>query len=172
MKKLFLILFAVLTVSIGQAQTVAALTPDTTGTLLGSAPGTVHTFTSPKITGDYKAWSIEVYVTTTGTHATDSTHAQMYGSMDGTNYFPLTYALMGVPRLVGAAFAASTFSYYQGTAGNLTTGTKLSSAGTGAGGWTWNVLTPCPYKYIAVKITQYKALSVLTVNRCHIHLVK
>lgn len=172
MKKLFLIMFAFQMMGAAQSQVVATLTPDTTGTILGSAPGTVHRFTSPVITGSYSSWSVEVYVTTTGTHATDSTHAQMYGSMDGTNYFPLTYALMGVPRLVGAGFAASTFSYYQGVAGALTTGTKLSSAGTGAGGWIWNVLSPCPYRYIAVKITQYKAASILTVNKCRLHLVK
>ena len=170
MKKLLLLL--ALIVSIAASAQEVNLTPDTTGTLLGSAGGTVHTFTSPKINGSYQAWAIEVYVTTTGTHATDSTRVQMFGSMDGTNYFPLTYALMGIPRLVGAAYAASTFKYYQGTAGNATTGVKLSSEGTGAGGWTWNVTSPIPYRYVSVKITQYKASSILTVNKCRLHLYK
>lgn len=171
MKKILLICLMLFAVAVS-AQTTVNLTADTTGTLAGSATGTVHTFTSPIITGSYSAWSIEVYVTASGTHATDSTRVQMFGSMDGTNYFPLTYALMGVPRLTGVAYAAATTTYYQGTAGNATTGARLSSAGTGAGGWVWNVTSPIPYRYISVKISQYKAASVLTVNKCRLHLNK
>lgn len=151
------------------AQVIVSLTPDTAGTIIGvdhatTAGGNVHKFTSPQITGGYQAWAIDVYVTASGTHATDSTHVAVYGSYDGTNYFQITD--LGTPWLIGSGvYYGSTYS------GNTYMGVRLSSTGATAG-WGWKVASPMPYRYIQVKISQYKKLSILTVNRCKLHLFK
>lgn len=143
------------------AQATISLTPDTTGTIIGTAAGNYHLFTSPIINLGYDGFAIEVYATTSGTHATDSTHVEVYASEDGTNYFMLTD--LGTPYLI------STAKYRAAT----TVGYKLSSEGTGAVGWVWKASdATLPYKYIRVKVTQYKVGSILTVNRCKLHLFK
>lgn len=161
MKKIFLLLALVIASYAVSAQTTVSLTPDTTGTIIGTAAGNYHNFTSPVITNAYQGFAIEVYVTTSGTHATDSTHVEIYASEDGTNYFMLTD--LGTPYLISTAKYRSAF----------TVGYKLSSEGTGAVGWVWKgSASTLPYRYIRVKVTQYKVSSILTVNRCKLHLFK
>ena len=172
MKKL-LILFSVLIFAAFQvdAQTTINLTPDTTGTIIGvdnavTTGGNMHKFTSPVITQGWR-WGVYVYVTTTGTHATDSTRVEIWGSQDGTNYFRLKYEDVGRPALL------STAKFYYGVAvTGFTTGVKLSSEGTGAVGWYWTPTTVLPYRYVQVRIYQLKAGSILTVNKCQLHLFK
>lgn len=159
MRKL-MILFAFMAFwMLAGAQTTISLTPDSTGTITGTATGKMHEYTSPVISGRY-SFAVEVYVTTGGTHATDSTQVYVYGSMDGTNYFQITD--MGTPWLLGTAkYSASRKCGY-----------KKSSEGTGAVGWVWHPDTDLNYRYIKVTIEQFKAASVLTVNRCKLHVFK
>lgn len=166
--KTFLLIAALILFSVvSQAQYMIALTPDTTGTLSVTSTNTsvMHKFTSPRITS-LMQYSLDVYVTASGTHATDSTHVSVWGSMDGTNYFQIT--TLGTPWLVGyGAYYATT--YLLGSASAYTyTGYRLSSAGATAG-WAWTPQLWMTWRYIQVRITQYKALSVLTVNRCYLH---
>lgn len=159
MKKFILIVMVMFLAVATHAQTIASLT-SAKDTIHGNGAGNTRTWTSPAVTQGYRAWTVEVYVTTTGTHATDSTHAEVYASMDGTNYFKLTD--LGTPYLIG------TSAYYSSTV----VGTKLSSAGTGAVGWVWHMNSPLPYRYIQVKLTQYKLLSIITMTRGKLHLYK
>jgi len=177
MKKLIILSIFSLMWFVVHSQTTVSLTPDTTGTIIGvdnatTTGGNVHTFKSPQITGGPYFWSLEVYVTIAGTHATDSTRVVVYSSMDGTNYTQLTYADLGIPKLAGAGTATATTTYYQGVAPAGEVGARRSSAGTGAGGWNWHPTTPLTYRYIMVKIYQLKALSTCTVNKCRLHLFK
>jgi hypothetical protein len=160
MKKLILIFAALLFTATMHAQIFAAMTPDTAGTIAGMGVGRSHYFTSPAITQGYQAWAVDIYVTTTGTHATDSTNIIIEASEDGTNFFKLTD--------LGTPWKISTAAYYAST----TTATRLSSAGTGAVGWVWKIVSPLPYRYVRAKITQYKDASILTVNRCNLVVVK
>ena len=178
--KSILILFAVLIAFAVQAQipkgTTIVLKPDTAGTIIGvdnavTTGGNVHTFKSGFIQGGPYVWSVETYVTITGTHATDSTRVEVWGSMDGINYSRLKYEDVGRPTLTGAAFAAPTNNFYYGVAvTGYTTGVRLSSAGTGPAGWHWHPTALLSYRFIAVKIYQLKALSICTVNKCNLHL--
>lgn len=139
------------------------LTPDTTGTMTGNAAGLTHYFTSPAITS-YAGWAVDLYVTTGGTHALDSTIVTLEASMDGTNYFKVSEI---TPKLIGTAAYRST-----GVAAIIYTGKKYSSEGTGAVGWVWAATTPLTYKYVRIKVTQYRALSVLTINRAKLSIFK
>jgi len=167
MKKLISLLCALLisTVLLAQTNTIT-MVPDTAGTIIGvdnatTTGGNIHKFTAGVINTGYSGWAVEVYVTTSGTHATDSTRVEVYGSMDGTNYFKITD--LGTPWLLGTA---------KYRAGTDLVGYKLSSEGTGAVGWVWKSAAPITYRYIQVKIAQLKKLSILTVNRCKLHLFK
>lgn len=156
--KTFLLIAALILFSVvSQAQYMIALTPDTTGTLSVTSTNTsvMHKFTSPRITSLFQ-YSLDVYVTASGTHATDSTEVKLYGSMDGTNYFLITTA--GTPWLLNSGI------YYS----SVPMGARLSSTGATAG-WVWTPQLWMTWRYIQVRITQYKALSVLTVNRCYLH---
>lgn len=159
MKKLIFILIAMMIVGAVQSQTIAALT-SAKDSIHGNAAGNSRSWISPQITQGYRAWAVEIYVTTTGTHATDSTNVTLWASMDGTNYFKLTD--LGTPWLIG------TSAYYASTV----VATKLSSAGTAAVGWVWHMNTPLPYRYIKATVTQYKLLSVVTLTRAKLHLYK
>lgn len=159
MKKLIFVIALLVGFVCANAQTTINLTADTTGTIAGTAAGTYHLYTSPIITQGYSGYSIDVYVTASGTHATDSTHIEIYASLDGTNYFKLTD--LGTPYLVS-------YGTYQSS---VTMASRLSSAGATAG-WAWKGTTTLPYRYIQVKVTQYKVASVLTINRCKLHLYK
>lgn len=158
MKKLFLIGLLFLLVLPAISQTTVSLTADTSGTMAGLAAGRTHYFTSPLITQGYH-YAIECYVTTSGTHATDSTTVSVEGSVDGTNFFTLDCS---TPGLISTAKYRS-WQY---------TGYKLSSEGTGAVGWVWKPTTELNLRYVRLKITQYKLLSVLTINRAKLHLFK
>lgn len=160
-KYLFLLAFMAFGLLAG-AQTFT-LTPDTTGTIAGLAGGRTHYYTSPSI-NTYAAWTVDLYVTTGGTHATDSTIVTLEASMDGENYFKVSEI---TPKLLGTSAWRST-----GVTAILYTGKKYSSEGTGAVGWVWAATTPLTYKYIRLKVTQYKALSVLTINRAKLSIFK
>lgn len=139
------------------------LTPDTTGTITGLAGGRTHYFTSPAITS-YAGWTVDIYVTTTGTHATDSTIVTLEASMDGTNFFKVSEV---TPKLLGTAAWRSA-----GVTAIIYTGKKYSSEGTGAVGWVWAATTPLTYRYVRLKVTQYKASSILTVDRAKLSIYK
>ena len=159
MKKIVLISLLLLAAFTAQPQIIARLTADTAGTIAGCTAGRTHYFTSPKITNGYN-FSIEIYVTPSGTHATDSTKVVIEASSDGSTYFTLTD--LGTPFKIGTA------AYYAST----TTATRLSGAGHDAVGWTWTPGYILTHRYVRAKITQYKTGSILTVNRANLHLYK
>jgi len=163
MKRFVFILAALLCFAAAQAQITVNFTADTAGAIAGTAAGTTHYYTSPQVTGTYY-YTIELYVTAGGTHATDSTRVNVYGSMDGTNYYLLTD--LGTPWLI------STAKYRASDPTVATTAYRLSSEGTGAVGWVWHPTTILQYRYIRLKITQYKAASTLTMTRAKLHLFK
>jgi hypothetical protein len=162
MKKLFL-LFAILCLGFAAQAQVVSLTADTAGTLIGQAAGLTHKFTSPAITSNSQ-WAIELLVTPSGTHSTDSTRVQIFGSMDGTNYFQITD--LGTPWLVGTA------KYRGATDAAGLCGYRLSSEGHAQVGWTFMPTTTLKYRYVQVRVTQYKLLSILTVDRAKLHIFK
>jgi hypothetical protein len=162
MKKLFVTLAFLFSVAILMAQTTITMKPDTAGTIAGTASGVTHTFTVGPISGGSYTYSVEVYVTASGTHATDSTHVTLYASMDGTNYFKLTD--QGIPWLLSyAAYNSTDLPTY--------TAKRLSSAGATAG-WVWHPTWYLQYRYYQVRVTQYKVGSVLTINKARLHLFK
>lgn len=160
MKKLIL-LFAVLLLGYcTQAQVMSYtlnMATDSSGVYAGSGAGTVHYCTSPYIGSGAYNWTLELKVTASGTHATDSTEVIVEGSMDGTTYFKLTD--LGTPWL-GA------YSVYYTVP---VVGARLSATGA-VGYWVWHPTVVLNYRYVRFKITQYKVLSVLTVNRAKLHL--
>lgn len=167
MKRLLIVLSLLLAVFVTQAQLrTFTMTPDTTGTIIGvdnatTSGGNMHKFTSPLITQNYNG-GVYVYVTASGTHATDSTRVELWASMDGTNYFRLKYEDVGRPALLGYA------GFYYGVATTgATTGYRLSSAGATAG-WYWKI-DHIKYRYLQARIYQLKAGSILTVNECKLH---
>jgi hypothetical protein len=167
MKKLIALFSALLISTMLLAQSnMITMVPDTTGTIIGvdnatTTGGNIHKFTAGVINTGYSGWAIEVFVTATGTHATDSTRVTVYGSMDGTNYFKITD--LGTPWLLGGA------AYRAGTD---VAGYRLSDGGGATGGWIWKVASPMTYRYLRVQIAQFKKSSILTVNRCKLHLFK
>lgn len=162
MKKLFLTIAFLFSVAVLMAQNTITMTPDTAGTIAGTAAGVTHKYTVGPITGGPYPYAVEVYITASGTHATDSTHVALWASMDGTNYFQLTD--QGTPWLLG-------YAVYNSTALPTTIGKRLSSAGATAG-WIWHPTWYMQYRYYQVRVTQYKVGSILTVNRAKMHLFK
>jgi hypothetical protein len=84
--------------------------------------------------------------------------------MDGTNFFKVSEV---TPKLLGTAAWRSA-----GVTAIIYTGKKYSSEGTGAVGWVWAATTPLTYRYVRLKVTQYKASSILTVDRAKLSIYK
>lgn len=161
MKKLFLISLVLLLGIVASAQNTITLYPDTAGTIVGSGAGVLHKFTSGNIQSGALPYSIEVFVTASGTHVDDSTRVHVYGSMDNVNFFKITD--------LGTPWTTASGAYRAGTD---ITAYRLSNGGGATGGWVWHPTWYLQYRYIQVRITQYKVGSILTVNKCRLHLFR
>lgn len=160
MKKLITLICLVLIAGMALGQQRLTFTPTSNDSVVGAATK-YCTLTNP-IT---QKWTgcIEVYITPS-VSSSDSTHAWIEGSQDGSTWYKVT--TLNAPDLV-------TGTYYSSNASTIASGYAYRGRmGTTAAGWLWTTNDYIQYPYLRVAIQHFKPATSVKITRAQIYIKK